>query len=99
MTSFRLGLLFTFKEIGPEVTAEKIKYMFMSWDQNAGKRCRLELGNYFEVTQQQKIKMAFIKISRDEVISGGAECIEKSSSSVPHMIKSGRVNGRGVLKL
>jgi len=44
-------LLSTYKEIGLEVNADKIKYIFMSRDQNAGMFYSIELGNHFEVRQ------------------------------------------------
>jgi hypothetical protein len=43
--------------------------------------------------------MAFIKISREEVIMGGADCIKKSSMLCTPHDKSGNINGRGLLKI
>ena len=43
------------KETGLEVNADKTKYMFMSWDQNAGQSNNLKIDNRsFEIVEQFK---------------------------------------------
>jgi hypothetical protein len=49
------ALLIPSKEIGIDVTTEKIKYMFMSWNRNAGQNHNLKASNIpFESTEQFK---------------------------------------------
>jgi len=43
------------KEIGLQVNADKTKYMFMSWNQNAGQSHNMKIDNRsFEIVEQLK---------------------------------------------
>jgi hypothetical protein len=47
------ALIVTSKETGIKVNTEKAKYMVMSRDQNAGRRCSMKIDNsFFEVLDE-----------------------------------------------
>jgi hypothetical protein len=48
----RYALLVGSKPIGLEVNADKIKYMVMSWEQNAGRSHNIKIDNSFIQTEE-----------------------------------------------